>query len=61
MCLIEVFIAIGMATVVPHMDCCHLGDVQGAIVPKVLYYREEMEEEHYVKREEAVVARKEEK
>ena len=46
MCLIEVFIAVGMATVVPHVDSCHLGDVQGAIVPKVLKYRGEMEEEN---------------
>lgn len=45
MCLIEVFIAIGMATVVPHVNGCHLGDVEGAIVPKVLSHREEMEEE----------------
>lgn len=36
MCLIEVFIAVGMATVVSHVDGCHLSDVQGAIVPKVL-------------------------
>lgn len=45
MCLIEVFIAIGMATVVPHVNGCHLGDVEGAIIPKVLSHREEMEEE----------------
>lgn len=36
MSLIEVFIAIGMAAVVPHVNGCHLGDVQGAVVPKVL-------------------------
>lgn len=36
MCLIDVFIAVGMATVVSHMDGCHLGNVQGAVIPKVL-------------------------
>lgn len=40
MCLIEVLISVGMATVVPHVDGCHLGDVQGTVVPKVLWHGE---------------------
>lgn len=46
MCLMEVFVAVGMATVVPHVDGCHLGDVEGAVVPKVLRYGKGMEEEN---------------
>lgn len=34
--LAEVLVAVGVATVVPHVDGRHLGDVQGAVVPKVL-------------------------
>lgn len=42
MYLVEVFIAISMTAVVSHVDCCHLGDVQGAIVSKVLWCRERL-------------------
>lgn len=34
--LAEVLVAVGVATVVPHVDGRHLGDVQGAVVPEVL-------------------------
>lgn len=34
--LVQVFVAVGMATVVPHVDGGHLGDVKRAVVPKVL-------------------------
>lgn len=46
MCLIEVFVSIGMAAVVPHVDGRHLGDVQGAVVPKVLQHDGEMKGAH---------------
>lgn len=34
--LAQVLIAVCMAAVVAHVNCCHLGDVQGAVVTKVL-------------------------
>ena len=36
MCLVEVLVAVSMATVLPHVDGGHLGDVQGAVVSKIL-------------------------
>lgn len=36
MCLAQVLVAVGVAAVVAHVDGRHLGDVQGAVVPKVL-------------------------
>lgn len=35
-----------MAAVVPHVDGRHLGDVQGAVVPKVLQHEGEMKGAH---------------
>lgn len=46
MCLIEVFVSIGVAAVVPHVDGRHLGDVQGAVVPEVLQHDGEMKVAH---------------
>lgn len=36
MCLAEVLVAVGVAAVVSHVDGRHFGDVQGAVIPKVL-------------------------
>lgn len=41
MCLAEVLVAVGVATVVSHVDGRHLGDVQRAVIPKVLEHRKE--------------------
>lgn len=45
MYLAEVLVSIGVAAVVPHVDGGHLGDVQGAVIAKVLQQEEEEEEE----------------
>jgi len=34
--LVEVLVAVGVAGVAPHVDGRHRGDVQRAVVPKVL-------------------------
>lgn len=39
--LAEFFISIRMTAVVPHMDGCHLGDVEGAVITKVLLGEDE--------------------
>lgn len=43
--LVEVLVSVGVAAVVPHVDGGHLGDVQGAVIAKVLQYKEEEKEE----------------
>lgn len=43
MYLAEVLVSIGVAAVVPHVDGGHLGDVQGAVIAKVLQQEEEEE------------------
>lgn len=34
--LAEVLVAVGVAAVVSHVDGCHFGDVEGAVIPEVL-------------------------
>lgn len=40
MYLAEVLVSISVAAVVPHVDGGHLGDVQGAVIAKVLQHEE---------------------
>lgn len=42
--LVEVLVSVGVAAVVAHVDGGHLGDVQGAVIAKVLQQHKEGEE-----------------
>jgi len=35
--LIQLFVAVGMAGVIAHVNSCYLGDVEGIIFSKILY------------------------